>query len=140
MGNAITDPLQGYLDGLVAPRPAELAAMEAHASAEGFPIIGPACGQVCYQIARLAGARRIFELGSGFGYSTAWLARAVRGDYRDYVAAEQAAMATDLLLLTLNEWDANKARVDAMFASVSDDEAFVPARFAAAADSLRKAL
>jgi len=78
MGNAITDPLQGYLDGLVAPRPAELAAMEAHASAEGFPIIGPACGQVCYQIARLAGARRIFELGSGFGYSTAWLARAVR--------------------------------------------------------------
>lgn len=68
------------------------------------------------------------------------LARAVRGDYRDYVAAEQAAMATDLLLLTLNEWDANKARVDAMFASVSNDEAFVPARFAAAADSLRKAL
>jgi predicted O-methyltransferase YrrM len=78
MANAITDPLQGYLDGLVTPRPPELAAMEARAEQEGFPIIGPACGQVCYQIARIAGARRIFELGSGFGYSTAWFAQAVR--------------------------------------------------------------
>jgi predicted O-methyltransferase YrrM len=78
MSNAITNPLQGYLDSLVAPRAAELAAMEARAEAEGFPIIGPACGQVCWQIARIAGARRIFELGSGFGYSTAWFAQAVR--------------------------------------------------------------
>jgi caffeoyl-CoA O-methyltransferase len=52
--------------------------MEALAEAEGFPIIGPACGQVCYLIARLIHARRIFELGSGFGYSTAWFARAVQ--------------------------------------------------------------
>jgi len=85
MGNAITDPLQAHLDGLVAPRPAELAAMEARAEAEGFPIIGPACGQVCYQIARIAGARRIFELGSGFGYSTAWFARALRENGGDEV-------------------------------------------------------
>ena len=69
--------LSAYLDGLVPPRPAELQEMEALAAREGFPIIGPACGQWCYQIARLTGARRIFELGSGFGYSTAWFARAV---------------------------------------------------------------
>ncbi|HSG89978.1 MAG TPA: multiheme c-type cytochrome [Pseudomonadales bacterium] len=68
------------------------------------------------------------------------LSRAVRGDYRDYVAAEQAAMAMDLLLITLDRWESNKARVDALFASVADDEAFRPAKFAAAADSLRKAL
>jgi predicted O-methyltransferase YrrM len=76
--NAISAPLQDYLDGLVAERPAELKAMEALAATEGFPIIGPACGAFCRQIARLIGARRVFELGSGFGYSTAWLARAVR--------------------------------------------------------------
>jgi predicted O-methyltransferase YrrM len=52
--------------------------MEAHAEKIGFPIIGAACGSLCYQIARMIGARRVFELGSGFGYSTAWFARAVK--------------------------------------------------------------
>src|SRR5512134_2984733 len=66
-----------WLDGMVPPRPSELAAMEALAARTDFPIIGPACGQLCYLLARLAGARSVFELGSGFGYSTAWFARAV---------------------------------------------------------------
>lgn len=43
-----------------------------------FNIIGPASGHLCYQVARLCGARRIFEMGSGFGYSTAWFDRAVQ--------------------------------------------------------------
>jgi len=67
-----------YLDDLVPERPAELQEMERIAESTNFPIIGPASGQLCYLVARLIGARRIFELGSGFGYSTAWFARAVR--------------------------------------------------------------
>ena len=51
--------------------------MEAYAREKNFPIIGPACGHLCYQIARMIGARRVFELGSGYGYSTAFFARAV---------------------------------------------------------------
>ncbi len=70
--------VQDYLAGLVPPRPAELLAMEAYAEQRNFPIIGPVVGQVCYQVARMIGARNIFELGSGFGYSTAWFAQAVR--------------------------------------------------------------
>jgi caffeoyl-CoA O-methyltransferase len=70
--------MQRYLESLVPPRPPELAAMEQQAVREGFPIIGTVSGQVCYFLARLIGARRIFELGSGFGYSTAWFAQAVR--------------------------------------------------------------
>jgi len=70
--------VQRHLVSLVPEREPEMRAMEADAEATGFPIIGPAAGQVCYQIARLTGARRIFELGSGYGYSTAWFARAVR--------------------------------------------------------------
>jgi predicted O-methyltransferase YrrM len=66
-----------YLDGLVPPRHPVLAEMEEAAERDNFPIIGPACGQLCYLLARLTGARTIFELGSGFGYSTAWFARAV---------------------------------------------------------------
>jgi predicted O-methyltransferase YrrM len=78
MADAITGPLQAYLDALVPPRHPELVEMEEHARAVRFPIIGPACGHLCYQVARMTGAQRIFELGSGFGYSTAWFAQAVR--------------------------------------------------------------
>jgi caffeoyl-CoA O-methyltransferase len=70
--------LSRYLDGLVPPRPPELVAMEAEAERTNFPIIGPAAGYFCYLVTRLSGARSVFELGSGFGYSTAWFARAVR--------------------------------------------------------------
>src|SRR5688572_22289720 len=67
-----------YLDSLVPDRPPELRDMERIAESTTFPIIGPASGQLCYLVARMIGARRVFELGSGFGYSTAWFARAVR--------------------------------------------------------------
>lgn len=70
--------LQEYLTDLVPPRPAEVQKMEAHAQEHQFPIIGPVAGQMCYQVARMIGARRIFELGSGYGYSTAWFAKAVQ--------------------------------------------------------------
>ncbi|HVM72419.1 MAG TPA: O-methyltransferase [Anaerolineales bacterium] len=69
--------LMEYLDGLVPPRPAEMQAMEAYAEKIDFPIIGPTSGYFCYQVARMIGARRVFELGSGYGYSTAWFAKAV---------------------------------------------------------------
>ncbi len=74
----LPDDLSTYLDGIVPPRPPEMQSMEAYAGKIDFPIIGPASGQLCYLVARLTGARRIFELGSGFGYSTAWFARAVQ--------------------------------------------------------------
>jgi caffeoyl-CoA O-methyltransferase len=67
-----------YLDALVPPRSAELQRMERAAKRTDFPIIGPAVGQLCYLLTRLTGAQRVFELGSGFGYSTAWFARAVK--------------------------------------------------------------
>ena len=74
----IAPEVASYLDRLVPLRDPALLAMEAEAEKTGFPIIGPACGHLCYLLTRLTGARRVFELGSGFGYSTAWFARAVR--------------------------------------------------------------
>lgn len=67
-----------YLESLVPPRPVELQKMEAYAREKSFPIIGPACGHLCYQLAKMTNARRVFELGSGYGYSTAFFARAVK--------------------------------------------------------------
>ena len=72
------EQLRDYLDSLVPERPAEMRAMEAYAQEHNFPIVGPASGYFCYQVARMIGARRIFEMGSGYGYSTAWFARAVQ--------------------------------------------------------------
>lgn len=74
----VSPQVDRYLEELVPNRGAELASMEAYAQAHGFPIIGPVAGQLCYQIARMIGAQRVFELGSGYGYSTAWFARAVQ--------------------------------------------------------------
>jgi predicted O-methyltransferase YrrM len=70
--------VQDYLVSLVPPREPELQKMEAYAEENDFPIIGPACGYYCYQLARMINARSVFELGSGYGYSTAWFARAVK--------------------------------------------------------------
>ena len=77
MAELFSKELRRYLDALVPDRPAELGVMEAYAEEHNFPIVGPAAGQFCYVLARLTNARRIFELGSGYGYSTAWFARAV---------------------------------------------------------------
>src|SRR3712207_3455171 len=51
--------------------------MEAEAAERGFPIVGRNVGMTLEVLARSAGARRVVELGSGFGYSAYWFARAV---------------------------------------------------------------
>ena len=52
--------------------------MEQWAREHRFPIVGPASGNLCYLVARMIGARQVYELGSGYGYSTAWFCRAVQ--------------------------------------------------------------
>ncbi len=73
----LSTQLRDYLDTLVPPRTGEMQKMEVYAQEKGFPIIGPTCGYLCYQITRMLSAKKVFELGSGFGYSTAWFARGV---------------------------------------------------------------
>ncbi len=63
---------------LVPPREPEMQEMEKYAEETDFPIIGAAAGYYCYQIARMIKARSVFEMGSGYGYSTAWFAKAVK--------------------------------------------------------------
>jgi len=70
--------LTSYLEGLIPARPPILQEMEARAQADRFPIVGPVVGQLFYMLTRLGRARRVFELGSGYGYSTAWFAMGVR--------------------------------------------------------------
>jgi caffeoyl-CoA O-methyltransferase len=51
--------------------------METYAEQQGFPIVGRNVGVTLEVLARSVGAERIMELGSGFGYSAYWHARAV---------------------------------------------------------------
>ena len=51
--------------------------MEAEGKQRGFPIVGRNVGVTIEVLARAIGARRVMELGSGFGYSAYWFARAV---------------------------------------------------------------
>lgn len=74
----LVDPaVEAYLRDLQPSPDLLLQQMRLSGEKRGFPIIGPLVGRLCEQLARSIGARRVFELGSGFGYSTAWFARAV---------------------------------------------------------------
>src|SRR5678816_2762567 len=58
--------------------------------------VSAAQGKLLYLLARLAGARRILELGTLAGYSTIWLARALPPDGRLLsleVSGQHAALA-----------------------------------------------
>ena len=74
----MNDAVEQYLTGLAGAEHDDpvLREMEARAEAHEFPIVGRATGLFLELMARAIGARRIMELGSGYGYSAYWFARA----------------------------------------------------------------
>ena len=77
MTQLVDAEIEGYLANLQRSRDPVLVEMEARAAASKFPIVGPLVGRLCQQVAQGIGARDVFEMGSGFGYSTWWFAHAV---------------------------------------------------------------
>jgi len=73
------DRVERYLTELAGTEHGDdvLTDMEEYAAERGFPIVGRATGRFLEVAARSIGARRVMELGSGFGYSAYWFARAV---------------------------------------------------------------
>ena len=73
------DAVEAYLTDLARAEHDDpvLVEMEARAAEDGFPIVGRATGRYLELAARSVGARRVIELGSGYGYSAYWFARAV---------------------------------------------------------------
>jgi len=72
--------IESYMDGLLPEREPLFYEMEKVAEEEDFPAVGPAVGMLLELLARSVNARRIMELGSGFGYSGLWFARALPPD------------------------------------------------------------
>jgi predicted O-methyltransferase YrrM len=79
-GDIVFPHIEKYLEGLETTRDAVLAEMERQARAGDFPIVGPLVGRLLCLLAKSIGAKRIMELGSGFGYSGYWFARALPED------------------------------------------------------------
>jgi len=75
----VTDALQAYLDGLVPGRDPVLARMEEEADREGIPIVDTHEGAFLSLLVRIAGAKRILELGTATGYSGIWMLRGTDG-------------------------------------------------------------
>lgn len=69
-----------YINAVLPERHPKLQEMETLARERDFPIIGPQVGRILYQYTRLTGAKKIFEMGSGFGYSAFWFALALPDD------------------------------------------------------------
>jgi len=76
--NGIVQPsVENYMHMLLPQRDQVLTEIETLASNRGIPIVGPAVGRFLFLLARLVGAKHVFEMGSAVGYSTIWLARGV---------------------------------------------------------------
>ena len=58
--------------------------MENYAANVGFPIVGPVAGNLMSLLAKTIHAKRVLEIGSGYGYSALWFARAVGKDGKVY--------------------------------------------------------
>jgi caffeoyl-CoA O-methyltransferase len=71
----VTDEVQAYLDGLLPPRDPVLARMEEEAHRENIPIVDAHEGALLSLLVKIAGARRVLELGTATGYSGIWLLR-----------------------------------------------------------------
>ncbi|QDX39576.1 O-methyltransferase [Salarchaeum sp. JOR-1] len=80
MSDVLTDAAADAVRAGNAEPGAVLAEMTEYGRDEHFPIVGPDAGRFLRLLARLTGARRVFEFGSGFGYSAAWFADALPAD------------------------------------------------------------
>src|SRR3981081_4127902 len=74
-----TEEVQDYLDGVLPTRDAVLARMEREAHDENIPIVDAHEGAWLYLLVKIAGAKRVLELGTATGYSGIWLLRGTEG-------------------------------------------------------------
>jgi hypothetical protein len=111
-----------------------------HRSAnEGMPAMRAAAESLRRQlpVLRQQLASRSFDAAERNAMLDAILAAAERGEYPDYAAAEQAAMAVTLLLASSGRPLDADPRIEALFADLKDDERYDAARFSRILNRLR---
>jgi predicted O-methyltransferase YrrM len=73
----LPEQTQRFVTAMVPERDETLREMEAHGEEIGFPTVGPEVGGFLRLAARMVDAERVFEFGSGFGYSAYWFSEAL---------------------------------------------------------------
>ncbi len=82
----ITSPeIEEYIQHLYPLEDPILKKMEEFGTKSNFPFIGPLVGRLLYQLTKLSKAKKVFEMGSGFGYSAFWFALALPEDGAVYL-------------------------------------------------------
>ncbi len=97
-----TPEILAYLQRLYAPEDEALRYALERIQAEGLPAIqiGPTEGKILYLLLRLAGARKVVEIGTLAGYSAIWIARALPPEGHLWTCErdpKHAAVARDVL-------------------------------------------
>jgi len=134
--------LAAALDALDAKAAAELREQTTvlHRAANvDVPAMRAAAGALARQIAALRqplGSRR-YGAAERAALLDGILAAAARGDFPDYAAAEQAAMAVTMLLAGSGRAPDADPRIEALFADLEDDERYDAARFSRILHRLR---
>ena len=75
----VTDEVEQYMLSLLPKRDKVLARMEDEARRENIPIVDTHEGALLSLLVRIAGAKRLLELGTATGYSGIWLLRGTDG-------------------------------------------------------------
>lgn len=78
--NIVNPKMEKYIFNLMPKQNAVLEEMYQYGTDRDFPLIGPLCGQFLMQMALVSNAKRIFEMGSGFGYSAVWFSMGIPED------------------------------------------------------------
>src|SRR5580698_3395463 len=80
----LAQQIDTYIESVFIHPDPVLASNIANANAAGIPAISvsPNQGKFLYLLARIAGARRVLEVGTLAGYSATWLGRALPADGR----------------------------------------------------------
>ncbi len=76
----VNPEIETYLKELSPVEDPIIQEMETLAEQLDFPIIGSLVGKFLYQITKISKAKKIFELGSGFGYSAYWFSKALENE------------------------------------------------------------
>lgn len=126
MNDIVTPQVTAYLGELAAAQHTGevLVDMEERAQRDGFPIVGRAVGRFLEVTARTVGASRVMELGSGYGYSAYWFARAVGTDGEVVCTDLDAGNARDAerYLTSAGLWGRVRYHVDDALAGLEAEE------------------
>lgn len=82
--------VRAYLERLQAPDDPLTDRLEQHALSRGFPLVGRSSGRWLELLTQMVGGRRVYEFGSGFGFSAFYFARAVGPEGRVYGSERDA--------------------------------------------------